>query len=159
MSESRDKKTQVPRQDDRVSVVEINDKLLGIDIIKSREVLPLPNITPVPNTPEFIIGVFNLRGDIFPVLDLSALLGLGAKKIRSSDMVMVLDDGQITVGVLVDRIHGVKSLDGVKVEAPKGIVSKQMQEYVTGVVADKSSEIYLLDIDQLFQSPVFRANS
>ncbi len=146
-------------KEERISVVELNEMLFGINILKAREVVPLPVITPVPNTREFVVGVFNLRGDIYTVVDLGILLGMPPKRIRETDMVMILDNGEIVVGILVDRIHGVRSLNGVKLESPKGIVAKSMQAYITGVLSERNAQIFLLDIDRLFESSAFRMYS
>jgi len=143
-------------RDDRISVVEINSVLFGVNILKSREVVPLPDITPVPNTEEFVIGVFNLRGDIYSLIDISSVLGMPPKPVLESDMVIILDGKDLTFGVLTDRIHGVRSLNDVKITPAHGIVSKQMEEFVSGVISEKSSDIYILDIDRLFSSPTLR---
>jgi purine-binding chemotaxis protein CheW len=119
-------------------------------------VIPLPSITPVPNTKEFIVGVFNLRGEIFPLVDISTILGMEAKPIKGSDMVIVLDGKSMTVGILVDRIHGVRTLDNVQVKPAHGIVSRQMEEFVSSVISEKSSVIYLLEIDRLFSTSLIR---
>ncbi len=154
-----DKSASQTQKEERISVIELNEMLFGIGILKAREVVPLPVITPVPNTQDFVVGVFNLRGDIYTIVDLGILLGMKPKQIRESDMVMILDNGDVVVGVLVDRIHGVRSLDGVKVESAKGLVAKSMQPYILGVISDKTSQIFLLDIDRLFESSAFRMYS
>lgn len=145
-----------PDRDDRISVVEINSVLFGVNILRSREVIPLPEVTPVPNTEEFMIGVFNLRGDIYPLIDISSVLGMPLKPVSENDMVIILEGKDLTVGVLTDRIHGVRNLNDVKITPAHGIVSKQMEEFVSGVISEKSSDIYILDIDRLFSSPTLR---
>ena len=145
-----------PDRDDRISVVEINSVLFGVNILRSREVIPLPEVTPVPNTEEFMIGVFNLRGDIYPLIDISSVLGMPLKPVSENDMVIILEGKDLTFGVLTDRIHGVRNLNDVKITPAHGIVSKQMEEFVSGVISEKSSDIYILDIDRLFSSPTLR---
>ncbi len=137
---------------DRYSVIEINSFLFGIEIIKSREVFPLPEITPVPNAAEFILGVFNLRGDIYPLLDISLILGMEKKPILPSDMVILLEAGKRVMGVLTDRIHGIKDVTKGAIKSAHGLVPKRMENYLYGVVSDKSSSIFLLDVDHLFSA-------
>ncbi len=150
------KENQNTSPDERISVIEINGTWFGVNILKSREVIPLPSVTPVPNTREFMIGVFNLRGDIFALIDICTILGMESKKIHNTDMVVLLDNGQMAMGILADRIHGVRSLNDVKIKPAHGIVSKTMEEFVTGVMSEKSSMIYILDIERLFSSPAIR---
>jgi purine-binding chemotaxis protein CheW len=142
--------------DDRISVIEINGMWFGIDILKSREVFQLPEITPVPNTERFVLGVFNLRGDIYPLIDVSTILGMNEKTILPSDMVVVLDNQNAVMGIISDRVHGVKSLDNVKIKPAHGVISKKMEEFISGIISEKNSEIYLLNVDRLFSSPALR---
>lgn len=135
---------------DRYSVVEINSFLFGIEIVKSREVFPLPEITPVPNAAEFVLGVFNLRGDIFPLLDISPILGMDKKNILPSDMVILLEADKRIMGILTDRIHGIKDVSKGSIKSVHGLVPKKMENYLYGVVSDKSSSIFLLDVEHLF---------
>jgi purine-binding chemotaxis protein CheW len=149
-SVSYDKKSIL--QEDRVSVIEINGYLFGLDILKSREVFPLPQITPVPNTSTFVIGVFNLRGEIYPLFDISTILGMPAHPIQSTDMVVLLEEGENVIGILVDRVHGVRMLRSNLVKPAQGSIPKTMTEYVTGMIADKSSEVFLLNIERILSA-------
>ena len=142
--------------EDRISVVEIGGKWFGIDILKSKEVVPLPNITPVPNTDRLVIGVFNLRGDIYPVVDISTVLDLPEKKIQASDMVILLEMNSDVMGIVVDRIHGVHPVVNSQVKSAHGVVTKKMNEYVVGIIKNKQAEIILLNVEQLFASNALR---
>ena len=136
-------------KEDRISVVEINSYLFGVDILKSKEVFPLPAITPVPNTREYLIGVFNHRGEIYPLVDISPILGIELKKIQQTDMVIVLDGGDGSVGVITDRVHGVQLVPSGSTKSARGSIPKTMMEYVSGMVSDRSADIYMLNIDRL----------
>lgn len=153
MSDQIDKNSEDTSLQDRISVIEIGGVLFGIEILKSKEVFPLPDITPVPNTKEFVIGVFNLRGDIYPLIDISLLLGLTPEPLQKKNMIILLDSNEKTVGVLSDRVHGVRPLKTSAVKPVHGVVSKVMEEYVSGVVSEKGSEIHLLNVDRLLSSP------
>ena len=151
-----DKYKQEIYPEERFSVFEINNVWFAVDILKSKEVIPLPIITPVPNTEDFVLGVFNLRGDIFSIVEISAILEMQPKPIKSSDMVIVLESSNITLGILVDKIHGVRTLNSSQIKTARGVVSKKMEEFITGIIPDKSSEIYLLDVERLFSSQAIR---
>lgn len=136
-------------EETRISVVEISGYLFGIEIIKSKEVFPLPKITPVPNSKEHILGVFNLRGEIFPLVDISSMLGLESKVPQRNDMVVLLDRQENSIGILTDRIHGVRSLTNSQIKSARGSISKIMLEFVSGMVNDKSEDIYILFVDRI----------
>jgi purine-binding chemotaxis protein CheW len=138
--------------DTRISVVEIGGYLFGIELLRSKEVFPIPEITPVPNSRKNIVGVFNLRGEIYPLVDLSLMLGLEAKGIQSTDMVVLLDQKENSIGILTDRIHGVRSLQSNQTKSARGSVPKGMLEFVSGMVTDKSEEIYILSVDRIFSA-------
>ncbi len=150
MSKFMNETVQTIPMTDRYSVVEINSLLFGVEIIKSREVFPLPDVTPVPNAAEFVLGVFNLRGDIYPLLDISLILGMEKKPILPTDMVILLEAGNRVMGILTDRIHGIKDVPKGTIKSAHGLVPKKMENYLYGVVSDKSSSIFLLDVEQLF---------
>jgi purine-binding chemotaxis protein CheW len=141
-----------PIAEDRVSVIEINGFLFGVDILKSKEVFPLPSFTAVPNSKEFVLGVFNLRGEIYPLVDISLVLGLEPKPVQASDMVMLLEGDRAGVGIITDRIHGVHLIHNTSIKSPKGSIPTQMQEYIEGMVSDRSTEIYLLNLERLISA-------
>ncbi len=138
--------------EDRISVIEISGKLFGIEVLKSREVFPLPQITRVPNTKEIIVGVFNLRGEIHPLVDISPILDMKQKPIQETDMVILVGEKEMIIGIICDRIHGVQVINNSSVKTARGSVSKVMGEYITGIIRDKTSEIYLLNVERLFSS-------
>jgi purine-binding chemotaxis protein CheW len=138
--------------EDKISVLEINNVLFGVSILKSIEVIPKPYFTPVPNTEEFVVGVFNLRGEIYSLVDVSAILDMQPKKIMISDMVLILEGNGIILGILADRVHGVRNLNNYQIKPSQGIVAKKLKEFVTGIISEKSSDIFLLDVDRLFAS-------
>jgi chemotaxis signal transduction protein len=137
---------------DRISVVEINSYLFGVDILRSKEVFPLPTITPVPNTRDYLIGVFNHRGEIYPLVDISPLLGIDLKKNQETDMVILLDGGEGSVGVVTDRVHGVQLIPGGSTKSARGSIPKTMMEYVSGMISDKAADIYMLNVDRLLMT-------
>jgi purine-binding chemotaxis protein CheW len=153
MSKKTDKHSEDTSLQDRVSVIEINGILFGIDIVKSKEIFPLTEVTPIPNTKEFVRGVFNLRGDIYPLIDISTILGLQPVKINKDNMIILLEGNGMTMGILTSRVHGVRPLKSLSVKPSKGVTAKGMDEFVSGMISEKGSEIFLLDIDRLFSSP------
>ncbi len=139
-------------KEDRFSIIELNGYLFGIEILKSREVFPLPKITPLPNTKAFVVGVFNLRGEIYPLFDIAPVLGMSAKPLQDSDMVILLEEGGKVLGILADRVHGVRVIGDSMIKPAKGSLPKSMMEHITGMVSDKSSEIFLVNVEGIISA-------
>ncbi|MCB0258354.1 MAG: chemotaxis protein CheW [Calditrichaeota bacterium] len=141
---------------ERLSIFELGGKLFGLDILNSREVISLPNYTPLPNSADIFSGVFHLRGEIYPLVDVSPVLGLPPKKIQPDDMVILLDDmSDFVIGMLVDKIHSVLPFLPAEQKMPRGIVSKQMESFVKGVLyyhQDKQQVVHILDLNSLFRA-------
>jgi len=74
---------------ERLSTFQLGRYHFGVDIQYLKEVVPLPEYTPLPNVEDIYLGVFNLRGEIFPIADISPLLGMNPKPIYADDMVML----------------------------------------------------------------------
>ncbi|MCK6620297.1 MAG: purine-binding chemotaxis protein CheW [Calditrichaceae bacterium] len=137
----------------RLSIFELAGKLFGLDILRSREVIPLPRFTPLPNSGDTFWGVFNLRGEIFPLVDVSSILGLPPKQIQSDDMVILVDSTEgFVIGMLVDKIHSILTYLPAEVKIPRGMVSKTMEFYLSGVLQHKYNLIHILELENLLRA-------
>jgi purine-binding chemotaxis protein CheW len=123
----------------------------GIAILKVREIIGMVDVTPLPRTPEYVLGVINLRGRIIPVIDLRLKFGMEAKPVTSETCVVVVDvggDGEtaLRVGCVVDSVSEVVSVSAQQCEPPPrcGGVSVGM---VAGLAKLKERVLILLDID------------
>lgn len=127
--------------------------MFGLDILCSREVIPLPRFTPLPNSGDTFWGVFNLRGEIFPLVDVSSILGLPPKQIQSDDMVILVDSTEgFVIGMLVDKIHSILTYLPAEVKIPRGMVSKTMEFYLSGVLQHKYNLIHILELENLLRA-------
>ncbi len=144
------------KNEERVISFKLNSEIIGIDIKKIVKITKEIDITPVPKTKEYILGVINLRGNIIPVVDLKGILNLENENVNNENFILVIDSEVGHVGLVVDKILGANTIDPDEIQpAPInsiGIDSK----FVTGVVVAKDIEtdtknlLILLDIDKLF---------
>ncbi len=138
---------------DRYSVLCISQQNFAVSINEIREVIPLPKITPVPNVDQSVYGVFNLRGEIYPIFDLRVLLRLEKNEITEKNFVVLLECNGIEFAVLVDKVLDVTRLDTAKIQVPTRELSPQYVQYLTGYYEHKKlGMIYLLDLSQLIES-------
>ncbi|MGP1593731.1 MAG: CheR family methyltransferase [Treponema sp.] len=128
------------------------EKDYAIDIMKVKEIAKANNFTYVPNTAPFVLGVYNLRGDIIPIIDLRIFFNIPVKQ-RSKDsiesMVIITVDEQ-TFGIVVDRIDKVVGVSKNSIQPPHPIFGDINIKYIYGVVENAGQLYILLDVDRIF---------
>ena len=113
-----------------------------------------PRITQVPNVPEWVLGVANLRGDIISVVDLRRFLGLPPHDWRGNGRLLVTQSHRddITVGLIVDRVTGLGNLEVAKIGAPTAPIEDQVTPYLRGVYEYQGHLLVVLNLDHLLLS-------
>lgn len=127
----------------------IDREFFGAPIDKVKEIVRVPEITAVPDTPIFLNGVINLRGRIVPVIEMSKRLGVTSSGRKKSNRVLVLDFGGSTVGLLVDSVSEILKMPEESIEPNPELVSSIGGQYVNGIGKLKDRLIVLLDIERL----------
>lgn len=118
----------------------------AIDILKVQEITRMVEITTVPNAPDYVEGVINLRGKVIPVINLRKKFGLGAKAVDVNSRIIVVDINT-TVSLIVDSVSEVLRLPSDYVEPPPPITMGNGAEYIKGIGKLKDRMLILLDID------------
>ena len=130
---------------------EVGKEIFGVDILMVREIIRSAPITAVPNSPEFVEGVINLRGDIIPVIDLRKRLNLYTEEVKEKNWILILEvEGSVT-GFVVDRVDDVLKIEKDNIEAAPEIVLAGLEsQYIRGVceVGEKRLMI-LLNFDSI----------
>lgn len=128
----------------------IANELFGVDILMVQEIIRYAPITAVPNSPAFVEGVINLRGDIIPVIDLRKRLNLFNEDSEKKIWIIILDiKGRVT-GFIVDFVTEVLKIDEKEIEhAPDIIVSGLENQYIRGVVEIEDELLILLDFNRI----------
>ena len=130
------------------------EKDYAIDIMKVKEIAKANNFTYVPNTAPFVLGVYNLRGDIIPIIDLRIFFNIPIKQ-RAKDtiesMVIINVDDQ-TFGIVVDRIDKVVGVSKTAIQPPHPIFGDINIKYIYGVVENAGQLYILLDVDRIFST-------
>jgi purine-binding chemotaxis protein CheW len=111
-----------------------------------REVDMVETITPVPNAPPFVAGVANLRGEVVPVVDLRARLGLTATEVGLGTRIVVADVDERRVGLLVDRAREVAYFEESAI-LPAPEMSSGSVDFVRGVIARDEQILFVLDVE------------
>jgi purine-binding chemotaxis protein CheW len=126
----------------------------GLAILKVREIIGLMDITRVPCTDSFIRGVINLRGKVIPVIDLRMKFGMEACQATEQTVIIVVQyattRGEITMGVLVDQVQEVLSIDADKIEPPPSFGAGAVSaDFILGIGKADKRVIFLLDIGRV----------
>jgi purine-binding chemotaxis protein CheW len=115
-----------------------------------REVIPLTDFTSVPGSPDFIVGVTNLRGEILPIIDLRKFFAVPGKGLTDLSRVLVLGKPGVDFGVLADETYEVVHLLAAELLDPPGTVAGVGREYLRGVTKDA---LIVLDGSVLLKDP------
>ena len=136
-------------------------KEYGIDIMKVKEIRKAGNFTKVPNTPSFVRGVDNLRGEIIPIIDLRVMfhLPLGDKEPGNLENIIILKVDELILGVIVDSIEKVIGLSKKSIQAPHPLFGDINIQYIQGVVEHGDALYILLDVDKIFAKPSLSTTS
>uniref|UniRef100_A9AB19 CheW protein n=1 Tax=Methanococcus maripaludis (strain C6 / ATCC BAA-1332) TaxID=444158 RepID=A9AB19_METM6 len=122
-----------------------------------REVLKLQDITSIPNTPSYIVGVTNIRGEIMPIIDLRKKLNLfdDAGDEDDEKLVMVVEIDGVPIGILVDSVSDVMQISSEQIEDIEGIKKNASGEYIEGIAKIGNRLIIILDIKNLIDPQEF----
>ena len=130
-------------------VLVVGDERYGVEVQDVQEIEPLDKVTPIPGTPAFWTGVVNLRGSMYPVLDVERYLGLPASAEVENPKVALVSRGGLSVGLLVDEVAEIRKVRSSEIGPPVADGSSKA-EVVRGVTPDMLS---VLDLDALLADP------
>ena len=121
----------------------------GIEITKVQEIILLGEITRIPQTPDFIKGLINLRSTVIPVVDLRLRFGLPAAEPTDETRIMVVNVAGKTLGMIVDAVSEVLRISQEQIVPPPPTVAGLGREYLTGLVKLDNRLLILLDVDAI----------
>jgi purine-binding chemotaxis protein CheW len=128
----------------------------GICILKVKEIIGMMRITPVPQTPEFVKGVINLRGKVIPVIDLRLRFGMHAIDYNERTCIIVVEIqtnmGRIHTGIVVDSVSEVLNIKSSDIEDTPTFGTRLNTDYILGMAKMGGGVKILLDIDCVLSS-------
>jgi len=129
------------------------DEEYGIGILKIREIIGMMPITSVPQTPEFVKGVINLRGKVIPILDLRLRFNMEAIDYTDRTCIIVVEiesqAGTVQIGAVVDSVSEVLNVGSNDIEETPSFGTKLNTEYILGMAKMEGGVKILLDIDKV----------
>ena len=129
----------------------IGREKFGVDILTVQEIIRSTNVTPVPNSPSFVEGVINLRGDIIPVVDLRKRLNLfDADQSMEKNWILILRIGERIAGFIVDNVTEVLKVPEDAIDPPPAIVIAGLEnQYIKGVCEIEGELLVILNFESV----------
>jgi len=128
----------------------------GIDIMEVKEIVDYEEIRQIPNAPLYVEGIYNLRGDIIPIISLHRRFHLQRPEDIDEDSLLILTIGGMELGIIIDRILRVISINPDEIQPPPQMLSGIGAEYIQGVVNKDEGYLIILDSIRLFDPEELR---
>jgi purine-binding chemotaxis protein CheW len=129
----------------------VGEALCGMDILKVQEINKLIEMTRVPQAPEYVLGILNLRGEIVTIIDLGKKLGLKTTELNHKTRNIIVNSNGEHIGLMVEQISDVIQAEWEKVEPPPANIGDVQGKYFTGVFKTKDRLIGILDVDKVLK--------
>jgi purine-binding chemotaxis protein CheW len=127
----------------------IGEEEFGVDILKVQEINRMLDVTRVPNAPEYVDGVINLRGKVIPIIDLRRRFGMERKEHDKNTRIVVVELSGKVVGFVVDAVSEVLRIPKSVTEPPPPIVAGVEAEYITAVGKLEDRLLILLELEKV----------
>lgn len=130
----------------------VDSECFAVPLLKVREVIGMPELTPIPQAPAHVVGIINLRGQIITIFDLRTCLKSQSKNDQPTVIICEMPFGQM--GLIVDMVSSVLSADSDKIsEVPPGSRASN-QDFITSIYAKDKELILMLDVEKLISREV-----
>ncbi|MDR0316661.1 MAG: chemotaxis protein CheW [Treponema sp.] len=133
---------------------QLGEELYGINIMDVKEIVRVQAIRAIPNAPIYVEGIFNLRSEIIPIINLHKRFHLKKMLTSEEDELLsgfvILDIDGMKLGIIIDRISRVITIEKEQIQPPPQMLSGIGAEYIQGVVRQEHGYLIILDIRDLF---------
>lgn len=146
---TKEEKTEMSNELIQLVTFKIGNEEFGVDIFKVREINKMMQITKVPESPEYVEGVVNLRGNVTPIVDLRKRLGVVQNETTEKTSIIVVELGKTAVGLIVDEVKEVLRIQSTITEPPPELVAGVNSEYITSVAKLDDRLLILLDLNKI----------
>ena len=131
---------------------QLKEEEYGLEILKVREIMGIMDITTVPQTPAYVKGVINLRGQVIPVIDLRLKFGMEEGEYDKRTCIVVVNVDGLQMGIVVDTVSEVMDIESSDIEATPSFGTKLHTDYILGMGKVQGEVKILLDIGEVLNS-------
>jgi purine-binding chemotaxis protein CheW len=133
---------------------QLGHELYGIDIMDVEGIVRVQDIRPIPNAPYFVEGIFNLRGEIIPVINLHKRFHLNSAELSEEDKLLsgfiIIRFEQMKMSIIIDKVSRVVTIGMSEIQSPPQMISGIGSEYINGVVHKDTGYLIILDVRRIF---------
>ncbi len=130
----------------------LNDEVYGIEILKVREIIGLMDVTSVPQTPDYMKGVINLRGKVIPVIDLRLKFSMPEDEHTQETCTIVVEVESTPIGLIVDSVSEVMEINSNEIEDAPQFGEGIDTNFIMGLGKTKETLVILLDISKVLSA-------
>ena len=134
----------------------LNEQKFGINVLKSREIIKVNDLTYIPESPDFIKGVITLREEIIPIIDLHKRFKLQDEIKTEDDKVIIISVNNTLIGLGVKQVEEIQRIESKKISQAPEITQGINQDYIQGIARLNDKLIILIDIDSIFSTKEIR---
>ncbi len=126
----------------------------GVEVLKVREIIRMPTITKMPNVPQHVEGIINLRGKVIPIISMRKRFGLEENENGSQTRIIIMDVCGSLTGFIVDAVSEVIRIRSSEIQPPPSLVLSGGigREFITGVFNHAERLLIIMDIDRMFSN-------
>jgi purine-binding chemotaxis protein CheW len=127
----------------------IGEQEFAVDIMSVREIRGWSPATPLPQTPDYMRGVINLRGAVLPIMDLAARLGLTINEISARSVIVVVKVEERLIGLLVDAVSDILTITQDAIQPPPDVGCDRVRSFVKGLISVEGRMISEISLERL----------
>lgn len=135
--------------DEQYVIFKLGEEYYGVDIYNVKTIEKVSQFTRVPNSPNYIKGVINLRGEVVAVMDIRKRLGLDSIEIDNDTRIIIVNDEDMVLGLMVDSSSEVIQLNNNEIDNPPSIGDSISSEYINGIGKKDGRIIILLNLSKI----------
>jgi len=133
-------------------VFKIEDESFALDIEKVKEIIIPVEIARVPNVPDFIEGMINMRGKVHAVINVRSKFKIPKKEFDEGTKIILVNMNSMLAGVIVDGVSEIIRAEDEEIEQAPEIISKASPEYIKGVIKKEGKMFIILDMERVIDS-------
>ncbi len=142
------------RHDELIQLVSfmLAEEEYGVEVLKVREIIRMPTITKMPNTPHYVEGIINLRGKVIPIISMRKRFALPESDNNGHTRIIIMDVAGSMTGFIVDAVSEVIRIHSSEIQPPPSLVLSGGigREFVTGVFNHSERLLIIMDVDRMF---------
>ncbi|MEH8021263.1 MULTISPECIES: chemotaxis protein CheW [Rheinheimera] len=127
----------------------LQDETYGINVMQVQEVLRYTEIAPVPGSPDYVLGIINLRGNVVTVIDTRSRFGLEPADVTDNTRIVIIEAEKQVIGILVDSVAEVVYLKSSEIDTAPNVGTEESARFIQGVSNREGELLILVDLNKL----------